>query len=82
VSGRSVRDVVELHIVDAGPGRDAAAGASAFDLFARGPRSAADASGANLAMVVARRMIERMGGTVRAEAADHGITVVALPAID
>ncbi len=82
VSGRSVGDVVELHIVDAGPGRDAAAGASAFDLFARGPRSAADASGANLAMVVARRMIERMGGTVRAEAADHGITVVALPAID
>ncbi len=63
---------VEVHVTDAGPARDDAAREEAFDLFARGPRSGVDPSGANLAMVVSRRLAERLSGRLWATDRETG----------
>jgi two-component system, OmpR family, sensor kinase len=79
VEAREDREAVEVRFRDMGPGRDAAAAAVAFDLFVRSARGGRDPSGGNFAMVVARRLVERMRGTIHAEAGAHGETIVRLP---
>ena len=57
---------VEVRVVADGPPITADEARMMFDLFARLPHTAADASGANLGLFVARRIIEAMGGTIHA----------------
>ena len=72
---------VEIRVVDRGPVADAATVDAAFELFASLPGSA-DASGANLTMVVARRLAERVGGAIRAETRPDGTgAIVSLPTV-
>jgi histidine kinase/DNA gyrase B/HSP90-like ATPase/phospho-acceptor domain-containing protein len=67
-SGRNV----EVHILDDGPVRDAAGAKAAFDLFHTSARSAADPSGANLGLVVTRRLVLAMGGRLWASSSGPG----------
>ena len=68
---RAGRDV-EVHFVDDGPGRNELAAMGAFDLFHTSSRSAADPSGANLGLVVTRRLVLAMGGRIWASSAAPG----------
>jgi signal transduction histidine kinase len=80
VEARLVQDAVEIRIRDQGPPLGEARAAAAFSLFSRIGRPGGDPSGANLALVVARRLIERMGGTIRADSSpDGGDVTVRLP---
>jgi signal transduction histidine kinase len=79
VDVRNVGERVEVAISDEGPGRDEAAASTAFDLFAATHRDNGDASGANLGLVVARRLAEGTGGALRALASDRGQTIVSWP---
>ena len=69
-------DAAEIRTCDDGPGLNEAEAAAAFDLFARSRRMGGDASGANLRLVVARRLATRMAGTIRAAARPAGGEVV------
>ena len=69
VSGQ-VRDAeVEVHIDDDGVGLVWRDEDDPFGLFVVGPRAGASASGANLGLFVAGRLIESMGGRIWAEEA-------------
>jgi K+-sensing histidine kinase KdpD len=68
---RAGRDV-EVHFVDDGPGRNELAAMGAFDLFHTSSRSTADPSGANLGLVVTRRLVLAMGGRIWASSAAPG----------
>jgi signal transduction histidine kinase len=72
IRARRAGGTVEIRVSDDGPGRDPTEAAHAFDLFARSPRSSADPAGANLGLVVARRLVERMGGRIWARPAPRG----------
>jgi signal transduction histidine kinase len=72
-------DLVEVRVVDHGPPISAEEAATMFDLFSRTPRTSSDASGANLGMFVARRLVEAMGGTLRALASRHPTLIMTLP---
>ena len=63
-------NVVELHVVDAGPGLDRAASERAFDRFWRAPNAPAGGSGLGLAIV--QKLVEASGGSVRLDAAEQG----------
>lgn len=72
---------IEITVTDEGASRGEAEREHAFDLFASSARQGADPSGANLALVAARRLAEGLGGEVRAEAPERGgAIVVRLPA--
>jgi two-component system sensor histidine kinase SenX3 len=80
IDARRAGNEVEISIADDGPARDDAAAVSAFDLFHVSSRSAADPSGANLALVVSRRLVNGMGGRIWARStATGGEIVLALP---
>jgi K+-sensing histidine kinase KdpD len=79
VQVRRTNGSVEVSISDHGPGRDDVAAGRAFDLFATSDRTARDASGANLALVVARHLVTRMGGRIRAATAASGEVTLSLP---
>jgi len=71
---------VEVHISDDGPTRDERAATGAFDLFHTSVRTAADPSGANLGLVVTRRLVLAMGGRIWASSdAPGGELVFSLP---
>jgi two-component system sensor histidine kinase KdpD len=57
---------VEIRVADHGAPITPEEAATMFDLYARNPRTAADASGANLGLFVARRLVRAMGGEIRA----------------
>jgi K+-sensing histidine kinase KdpD len=77
---RKARREVEIAVIDDGPTRDEGDARGAFDLFHRSRRTSADPSGANLALVVARRLVEAAGGRISARVASAGgEIVVALP---
>jgi len=72
---------VELRIRDDGEPLDDGERTRAFELFAPTARQSADPSGANLSLVVARRLVERLGGTIHAgDRPEGGELVVTLPA--
>ena len=76
---RAGRDV-EVHFVDDGPGRNELAAMGAFDLFHTSSRSTADPSGANLGLVVTRRLVLAMGGRIWASSdAPGGDLAFSLP---
>jgi signal transduction histidine kinase len=80
VDARRVGRNVEVHIVDDGPVRDERAATGAFDLFHTSTRTAADPSGANLGLVVSRRLVLAMGGRIWASSeARGGELVFSLP---
>ena len=72
IEARRVGNDVEVHFVDDGPGRNERAAMGAFDLFHTSSRSAADPSGANLGLVVTRRLVLAMGGRIWASSAAPG----------
>ena len=79
---RDAGDAVELSVSDDGPRRTERDRAHAFELFAATSRQSADPSGANLPLVAARLLTERLGGTISAgNPASGGQTIVRLPAI-
>ena len=83
VSGRVRDSEIEVHIDDEGVGLVAREKDDPFGLFAVGPRAGASASGANLGLFVAARLIESMGGRVWADdASTRGRVRFALPRAD
>ncbi|HEY0443419.1 MAG TPA: ATP-binding protein [Candidatus Limnocylindrales bacterium] len=80
IDAQRVGKDVEVRVTDDGLGRDVNDAAAAFDLFHRSPRTAADPSGANLALAVSRRLVEAMGGRMSAVSREAGGEIVfALP---
>jgi signal transduction histidine kinase len=78
VTGSDKVGFVELRIVDHGPPITPLEAETMFDLFTRTPRASSDASGANLGLYVARRLVEAMGGSIRALASRRPTLVVSL----
>jgi signal transduction histidine kinase len=76
------RGVVEIHVLDEGPGLDPEERAHAFDRFWRGARAAPGGSGLGLAIV--RQLVESCGGSARLESRpERGIdAVIVLPRPD
>jgi signal transduction histidine kinase len=76
----TTKEGIELHVVDEGPGLDAASRERAFDRFWRGPDAAPTGSGLGLAIV--RRLAEASRGTTRLEPSAAGglDAIVVLPA--
>jgi signal transduction histidine kinase len=72
VEARRAGRNVEVHIVDDGPARDELEAMGAFDLFHTSARTAADPSGANLGLVVTRRLVLAMGGRIWASSDSPG----------
>jgi signal transduction histidine kinase len=72
IVARRAGRTVEVHVADDGPVRDEAAARGAFDLFHTSGRSAADPSGANLRLVVTRRLVLAMGGRIWASSDSPG----------
>ncbi len=64
VTGRLAGDAVEVRVADLGARPSDADAAHAFDLFARSPRTTADASGVNLGLFISRRLIQGMDGRI------------------
>jgi signal transduction histidine kinase len=83
IAARADEGQVEIRVTDDGPPLGREERERAFDLFAPTARQSADPSGANLSLVVARRLVERLRGTIRAgERADGGELLVRLPTAD
>jgi signal transduction histidine kinase len=81
VDARASGSWIEIHVTDAGPALSSEERERAFDLFGRASRTGGDPSGANLALVTARRLTERVGGRIQAGSPDAGAeTIVRLPA--
>jgi K+-sensing histidine kinase KdpD len=72
IDARRVGRDVEVHVIDDGPARDEVAALGAFDLFHTSARSAADPSGANLGLVVTRRLVLALGGRIWASSDSPG----------
>lgn len=72
VEASRVDDAVEVRVADDGPARDEGDARGAFDLFHASSRTAADTSGANLALVATRRLVERMSGRIWARTIPTG----------
>jgi signal transduction histidine kinase len=79
VRAESKADEVEVRVVDHGPPITRDEAARMFDLYSRTPRTAGDASGANLGMFVARRLVEAMGGRLGAAPSRRPTLVLTLP---
>ena len=73
-------ELVEVRVVDHGPGVDAALMARIFEPFVRGDasRSRRDHDGAGLGMTITRRITEQHGGSVDVEPTPGGGTTVVL----
>jgi signal transduction histidine kinase len=83
VTGRRDGRSVEVAIGDDGPAYAEAELPAVFDLFAHSSRAPREPSGANLGLFVAHRLVDAMGGRVRAVARDHGAEIrFSLPAAD
>ena len=81
VSVHAAGDEVAVEVADDGPPRSDEERKQAFDLFAPTTRRGSDASGANLGLVAARRLVERLGGRIEAVRLERGgAVVVRLPA--
>jgi signal transduction histidine kinase len=76
-------ETVTVHVVDHGPGLDAAERDRAFDRFWRAP-TATPGRGSGLGLAIVRQLAEASGGTARLDAADTGgvDASVTLPAVD
>jgi K+-sensing histidine kinase KdpD len=72
IEGRREGRNVEVHVSDDGPVRDEQGALGAFDLFHTSARTAADPSGANLGLVVTRRLVLAMGGRIWASSESPG----------
>ncbi len=69
VAERGRRAVVQLHVVDEGPGLTAVERERAFDRFWRGRR---DGSGSGLGLAIVKRLVEADDGTVELREAESG----------
>lgn len=79
---RDAGELVELIVSDDGTPRTEEDRARAFELFAPTSRQSSDPSGANLPLVAARLLTERLGGRISAGSPPSGgQTIVRLPAI-
>jgi K+-sensing histidine kinase KdpD len=73
---------IELHVEDAGPGAPELGSASIFERFYRAAGEEPDPRGLGLGLWIVKSIVERHGGSVRAERTAAGLTrfTVALPA--
>jgi K+-sensing histidine kinase KdpD len=73
---------IELHVEDAGPGAPEIGSASIFERFYRAAGEEPDPRGLGLGLWIVKSIVERHGGSVRAERTAAGLTrfTVALPA--
>ncbi len=69
---RAGDDGVEVAVGDEGPGLGPAEAEKVFDPFYRSPSTAGLASGAGIGLYVSRRLVEAMGGRIRAHSPEHG----------
>ena len=74
-------DGIRIEVIDAGPGVPEGEHDRLFELFYRSPANERRASGTGIGLFVVQQLVEAMGGSVTAEAADpNGLRVlVALP---
>jgi light-regulated signal transduction histidine kinase (bacteriophytochrome) len=78
ISGARDGGNVRIEVADTGAALDPAAAAGLFDTFAP-PRGSGPTAGAGVCMAIARRIAERHGGSIRAQAhSGDGCTIVAL----
>ncbi len=71
-------EMYQLALIDDGPGVKTKSLAKLFDLFYRESNSRQNPQrGSGLGLAIVAKIIERMGGTIRAENADpHGLSVI------
>ncbi len=70
ITGSTIRDRVELRVIDRGPG--IASADTAFEAFQRLDDSPTAGAGVGLGLAIARGFVEAMGGTVHAEETPGG----------
>jgi K+-sensing histidine kinase KdpD len=73
---------IELYVEDAGPGAPELGSASIFERFYRAAGEEPDSRGLGLGLWIVKSIVERHGGSVRAERTDAAMTrfTVSLPA--
>jgi two-component system sensor histidine kinase KdpD len=83
ISGSAHGGVVELRVIDRGPGFPADAADAVFQPFQRGDDAPSNGAGVGLGLAIARGLTAAMGGTVHAEETPGGgaTVVVAVPAV-
>jgi len=76
-------DAVLLRLTDNGPGVSAEMLPKLFDVFYRADPSRSR-QGTGLGLAISAKIVERMGGSIRAELSETGglATVISLPAVD
>jgi PAS domain S-box-containing protein len=64
IAGSAIDDVVEIRVLDAGPGIQADDLERVFELFYRSRETAARVSGAGIGLFVSRQLVQLMGGRI------------------
>jgi signal transduction histidine kinase len=79
--GRDLDGLVELHVIDQGPGMSEAQRAHAFDRFWRADAVPGSLGGSGLGLAIVQKLVESDGGSVRLQVAPGGgvDAVVVLP---